>query len=61
MERVHSKKSLQSIFNQIDSMEKSKVDVTQYAQTKDEFLPFLLIAFAALLCELLLGLLYFKQ
>ena len=59
--RATNKKSLQSIFNQIDQMEKSKVDVTQYAQTKDEFALFLYIALGALLLELLLGLLYFRS
>lgn len=59
--RATNKKSLKSIFDQIDGMEKSKVDVTQYAQTKDEFLPFLLLAIAAFLTELLLSLLYFRQ
>lgn len=59
--RATNKKSLENIFSQIDDMEKSKVDVTQYAQTKDEFLPFALIGLLALLLELLLSLLYFKQ
>ncbi|MBQ0015666.1 MAG: VWA domain-containing protein [Bacteroidales bacterium] len=59
--RATGKKSLKEIFNQIDKMEKSKVDVTQYAQTKDEYLPCLLIAAAALLLELLLSVVYFKM
>lgn len=59
--RATSRNSLQNIFKQIDKMEKSKIDVTQYAQTKDEFFPLLILAFAAMLLELLLGLLYYRS
>lgn len=59
--RATNKKSLKSIFDQIDKMEKSKIDVTQYAQTKDEFLPLLIIALIALGAEILLKLLYFRE
>lgn len=34
-------------------MEKSKIDVTQYAQTKDEHMPWLWLAVVALLLEAL--------
>lgn len=59
--RATNKKSLENIFKQIDEMEKSKVDVTQYAQTKDEYLGWLILAAVALLIEILLGLLYFRS
>ena len=59
--RATNKKSLESIFNEIDEMEKSKIDVTQYAQQKDEYLPFLLIALCSLLLEFALGLFYFRS
>lgn len=59
--RATNKKSLQNIFGQIDQMEKSKIDVTQYSQTKDEYLGWLILAAAALLLELLLGLLYYRS
>lgn len=59
--RATGKKSLQQIFKQIDDMEKTKIDVTQYAQTKDEHLPFLIIALLALGLEILLGLFYFRS
>ena len=52
--RATDQKALVKIFDQIDSMEKSKIDVTQYAQTKDEQTPLLWIAVAALLLEALL-------
>ena len=51
--RATNKKALQDIFSQIDEMEKSKIDVTQYAQTKDEQGRWLWIAIIALLLELL--------
>jgi Ca-activated chloride channel family protein len=58
--RATNKKSLESIFSEIDKMEKTKIDVTQYNQTKDEYLPFLLIAVLSLVLEIILGLLYFR-
>ncbi len=59
--RATNKKSLQQIFKQIDEMEKTKIDVTQYSQTKDEYLPFLMAALLCLCLELLLQILYFKR
>lgn len=59
--RATNKKSLQQIFNQIDKMEKSKIDVTQYSQTKDEYQGWLIFAALALLLEILLGLFYFRS
>lgn len=52
--RATNKKALQKIFDQIDVMEKSRIDITQYAQTKDEFYPWLWIALLALVAEALL-------
>lgn len=51
--RAANKKALEEIFKQIDEMEKSKIDVTQYAQTKDEYMPWLWLAVVALLLEAL--------
>ena len=59
--RATNKKSLQQIFNQIDKMEKSKIDVTQYSQTNDEYQGWLILAALALLLEILLGLFYFRS
>ena len=58
--RATNKKALQEIFNQIDEMEKSKIDVTQYAQTKDEQAPWLWLALVALVAELLMRWVWFK-
>ena len=59
--RATNKSSLQKIFKQIDEMEKSKIDVTQYSQTKDEYLGWLILAALALLLEIILGLFYFRS
>ena len=59
--RATNKKSLESIFKQIDEMEKSKIDVTKYAQTKDQFMGWLVLAGIALLLEILLGLFYYRS
>ena len=58
--RATNRKALKEIFSQIDEMEKSKIDVTQYAQTKDEQAPWLWLAVLALLGELLIRWLWFK-
>ncbi len=58
--RATNKKALLEIFSQIDEMETSKIDVTQYAQTKDEQALWLWLALAALALELLLRWLWFK-
>lgn len=59
--RATDKKTLQEIFHQIDRLEKSKIDVTRFAQTKDEQGRFIWLALGALLLELLLALFYFKS
>ena len=58
--RATNKKALKEIFSQIDEMEKSKIDVTQYSQTHDEYAPWLWIAFIAVIAELILRWLIFK-
>ena len=58
--RATNKTALEEIFDQIDEMEKSKIDVTQYAQTKDEYAGWLWIAVLALLLEALVRWGWFK-
>lgn len=58
--RATNKKTLEEIFSQIDEMEKSRIDVTQYAQTKDEQIPWLWIAVVALLLEAIVRWGWFK-
>ncbi|MBQ1408236.1 MAG: VWA domain-containing protein [Bacteroidales bacterium] len=52
--RATDKKTLDNIFSQIDEIEKTRIDVTQYQQTKEEFKIFLLLALIALGTELIL-------
>lgn len=52
--RATDKNSLNEIFDQIDKIEKTRIDVTQFHQTKEEFKRFLLLALLALALELLL-------
>lgn len=58
--RATNRKALAEIFSQIDDMEKSRIDVTQYAQTRDEQEPWLWLAFIALLLEVLVRWGWFK-
>ena len=51
--RATGRGALEEIFDEIDKMEKSRIDVTQYAQTRDEQGPWLWGALAALLLEVL--------
>ncbi|MCR4829568.1 MAG: VWA domain-containing protein [Bacteroidales bacterium] len=54
--RATNDKALQAIFEQIDEMEKTRIDVTQYRQMKEEFRLYLILALLALGGELLLRL-----
>ena len=59
--RATNKNALELIFNQIDDMEKSRIDVTQYAQTRDEQWRWIWLAFIALALEMLLRWGVFKK
>lgn len=59
--RATNRKALQEIFDQIDEMETSKIDVTQYAQTRDEHQPWLWLAFIALMLEALMRYVWMKK
>lgn len=59
--RATNKKALEEIFSQIDEMETSKIDVTQYAQTRDEHQPWLWLALIALFLEALLRYVWLKK
>ena len=58
--RATNKKALKEIFSQIDEMEKSKIDVTQYSQSRDEFIPLLWLALLALAAEMIVRWIWFK-
>ncbi|MDY6371331.1 MAG: VWA domain-containing protein [Bacteroidales bacterium] len=59
--RATNRKALQEIFDQIDEMETSKIDVTQYAQTRDEHQPWLWLAFIALALEALMRYVWLRR
>ena len=52
--RARDKLSLQSIYLQIDKMEKSKIEIQSLRHYHDEFIPLLLIALGLLFIELIL-------
>ena len=50
--RATNKNALGEIFEQIDTMEKTRIEVTQYRQTREEFKPLVAVALLLLLLEL---------
>ena len=52
--RARDKLSLQTIYQQIDKMEKSKVEVQSLRHYQEEFMPLILVALALLFIELVL-------
>lgn len=52
--RARDKEGLENIYNQIDQMEKSKIDVVSYKRFQELFLPFILAALGLLLLETIL-------
>jgi len=52
--RATNKEKLQDVYQQIDELEKTKIDVTEYRSKKEEFLPLLLLAFVVFLIEWIL-------
>jgi len=48
-------RALEDIYREIDQMEKSKIDVLEFARRKDEYLPFLLLAMLFLSLEFILS------
>ncbi len=52
--RAVNKQKLENIYKEIDKLEKSKIDVTEFKRKKEEFFPFLLIAMVLLGLEVLL-------
>lgn len=49
--RATNNRSLEAIYKEIDELEKSKIEVTEYRKKKEEFFPFALIAAILLLLE----------
>lgn len=59
--RAKDKEALHYIYEQIDKLEKSRVDVMSYKRYEERFLPFLLAAAFFLFLEILLRLTVFKR
>ena len=49
--RATNNRSLKAIYDEIDQLEKSKIEVTEYRKKKEEFFPFALIALVFVLLE----------
>lgn len=49
--RATNNRSLEAIYEEIDQLEKSKIEVTEYRKKKEEFFPFAVIAALVLLVE----------
>ena len=52
--RATNNNSLQSIYQQIDQLEKTKIRVREYSKRSEAFMPFLLAALACLLLEIII-------
>lgn len=52
--RATDSRMLRDIFNEIDSLEKTTLDVNKYTQTEENFMPWVLIALCALALQLLI-------
>ncbi|MGC4037355.1 MAG: VWA domain-containing protein [Chitinophagaceae bacterium] len=59
--RAIDKESLNSVYKQIDTLEKSKIEVTAFKRYRERFFPFMLAALFLLAVELLLRLIVFKK
>ena len=52
--RATNNNKLREIYQQIDELEKTRLDVKQFSKKKEEYFPFLLAAMILLLAEVLL-------
>jgi Ca-activated chloride channel homolog len=59
--RARDKEALKSIYNQIDKLEKSKIEITTFRRYEEKFLPFVLAALTFLFAELLLRFTLFRK
>ena len=59
--RATNKKKLEEIYNEINKLEKSKIDVTRFQNKKDEYFVFILAALCLLVLEVILRLTVFKK
>ncbi|HEY8388403.1 MAG TPA: VWA domain-containing protein [Parasegetibacter sp.] len=59
--RAKDKNALQKIYNEIDQLEKSKVEITTYRRAIEKFHPLVIIAFGLLLLEIILRATIFRK
>ena len=59
--RATNNNKLKAIFNDIDKLEKSKIDVQEFRKKHEQFFPFALLAFVLFIIEVSLRYLYFKR
>ncbi|GAO31070.1 hypothetical protein [Geofilum rubicundum] len=52
--RATDRQALEGIYQEIDAMEKNKIEVQEYTRHAEEFLPFALLALLFLLLEIVL-------
>jgi Ca-activated chloride channel family protein len=59
--RATSNSKLREIYGEIDKLEKSKIDVTEFRKKKEEFFPYALLAFLLITLEVILRNTIFKS
>jgi Ca-activated chloride channel family protein len=59
--RAENNKKLKEIYNEIDKLEKSKIDVQEFRRKIEKFLSFALLAAGFFVLEILLRYLVFKR
>jgi Ca-activated chloride channel homolog len=59
--RATSNSKLREIYSEIDKLEKSKIDVTEFRKKKEEFFPYALLAFLLITLEVILRNTYFRS
>lgn len=59
--RADNNKKLKEIYKEIDTLEKSRIDVQEFRKKHEAFLPFALFAFVALVLEITLRYLVFRR
>lgn len=59
--RATSNQKLEDIYKEIDQLERSKIDVTEFSRKYEEYLPLVVLALILLMIELLLRYTYFRS
>ncbi|NTW23893.1 MAG: VWA domain-containing protein [Lentimicrobium sp.] len=59
--RATNKQKLKEIYSEIDKLEKSKVDVTEFRRKKEEYKPYALAALILLMLDFVLGITVFRK